>query len=83
MSLALGQNPGYVNSIECGKSFPTMASFFYICEYLGVTPMEFFDSSMESPTQINRTMASVKMLNEEQLVHVCAIVEDPSKSNTG
>ena len=29
MSLSLGQNPGYVNSIESGKALPSMTSFFF------------------------------------------------------
>ena len=33
MSLSIGQNPGYINTIENGKSFPTMVNFFYICDY--------------------------------------------------
>lgn len=32
MSLSIGQNPGYINTIENGKAFPTMQSFFYICD---------------------------------------------------
>ena len=43
MSLSLGQNHGYINSIENGKTFPTMTNFFYICEYLHITPQEFFE----------------------------------------
>ena len=38
MSLSIGQNPGYIRAIECGTTFPTMSNFFYICEYLNVTP---------------------------------------------
>mgnify|MGYP000047537387 FL=1 len=43
MSLSLGQNPGYINSIENNKTFPSMSNFFEICDYLNITPMEFFD----------------------------------------
>ena len=43
MSLSIGQNPGYINNIESGKALPSMSGFFYICEYLGVTPRDFFD----------------------------------------
>ncbi|MBQ2903618.1 MAG: helix-turn-helix transcriptional regulator, partial [Clostridia bacterium] len=43
MSLSIGQSAGYINNIENGVNFPSMTVFFYICEYLGVTPMEFFD----------------------------------------
>ena len=40
MSLSLGQANNYINNIENKKSLPAMQSFFYICEYLGVTPQE-------------------------------------------
>lgn len=39
MSLSLGQNPGYINSIENNKTFPSMSNFFEICDYLNITPM--------------------------------------------
>ena len=44
MSLSIGQNAGYINNIETGKALPSMTSFFYICEYLDITPQEFFDA---------------------------------------
>ena len=37
MSLAIGQNPGYINNIESGKSLPSLPGVFYICDYLGIT----------------------------------------------
>ena len=43
MSLSMGQNPGYINNIESGKSMPSLCGIFYICEYLGMTPKDFFD----------------------------------------
>lgn len=42
MSLSLGQCEGYVNKIENGKTLPSLQNFFYICDYLDVTPKEFF-----------------------------------------
>ena len=50
MSLSLGQANNYINNIENKKSLPAMQSFFYICEYLGVTPQEFFDEGNPYPT---------------------------------
>ena len=44
MSLSMGQNPGYINNIESGKSMPSLSGIFYICEYLGITPKDFFDT---------------------------------------
>ena len=42
MSLSLGQSAGYINNIENGNNLPSLAMFFEICEYLRVTPDEFF-----------------------------------------
>ena len=30
--------------IENKRTMPSMAGFFYICEYFGITPQEFFNS---------------------------------------
>ncbi len=43
MSLSLGQGAGYINNIENGNNLPSMSMFFEICEYLEITPKEFFD----------------------------------------
>ncbi len=43
MSLSMGQNPGYINKVENGKAMPSMEVFFYICEFLAITPSDFFD----------------------------------------
>ena len=40
--MAIGQNSSYINRIENQRAFPSMQGFFYICEYLGVTPGAFF-----------------------------------------
>lgn len=53
MSLSLGQENNYINNIENKKSLPSMPSFFYICEYLGVTPQEFFDEGNANPEALN------------------------------
>lgn len=33
MSLSIGQNPGYINTIENGHSLPSMSAFLSICDY--------------------------------------------------
>ena len=43
MSLSIGQNPVYINNIESGKALPSVLGLLYICDYLQITPMEFFD----------------------------------------
>ena len=43
MSLAIGQNPNYINHIETGNAIPSLSDLLYICEYFGITMSEFFD----------------------------------------
>ena len=76
MSLDIGQNPAYINNIETGKSFPSMMGFFYICEYLEITPMDFFDTSKPNPDQVIRIVEYLKRLNRDQLGHLEAISHD-------
>ena len=42
MSLDLGQNGSYINRIENRKAFPSMQCFFYICDYLQISPAAFY-----------------------------------------
>lgn len=67
MSLALGQNASYINRIENRKAFPSMQLFFYICEYLGITPEDFFSQNSRYPEQLQNLIADLKELNESQL----------------
>ena len=75
MSLSLGQNPGYINNIESGKALPSMSSFFYICEYLNITPSSFFDSETDNPEQLQQLIQKMKKLNEEQLASIENLVD--------
>lgn len=76
MSLSIGQNPGYINTIENGKSFPTMTNFFYIYEYLNITPEEFFDMSSDNPETLKELIENIKLLNSSQLDAVTMIVNE-------
>jgi len=75
MSLSIGQSPGYINNIESGVNYPTMQSFFYICDYLDVSPQEFFDTETENPVRVNELMQAAKGLHDDLLVHLIAIVK--------
>ena len=75
MSLSMGQNPGYINNIESGKSMPSLSSLFYICEYLGITPKDFFDTDTASPSKANELYAIAKGLSNEQLDNLIALAK--------
>ena len=76
MSLSMGQNPGYINNIESGKSLPSLQGFFYICEYLGITPSEFFDLESKNPTKLDAIVKDLKRLNDKQLDTLSTLVKD-------
>ena len=67
MSLSIGQNQGYINHIESGQGTPSLSGIFYICEYLGITPSQFFDFDLKNPEKLNKINEYLKKLNDEQL----------------
>ncbi len=79
MSLSLGQSVNYINTIENKRSFPKMQTFFYICEYLGVTPREFFDFENADPVMNDELMSEIKKLDYKEKEHVLALVRDINK----
>ena len=76
MSLSIGQNVGYINNIETGKALPSMMGFFYICEYFGLEPKEFFDFNNENPKFVNNVSEKLKSLNSKQLEAISVLVDD-------
>ena len=67
MSLSIGQNQGYINHIESGQGTPSLSGVFYICEYLGITPSQFFDFDIKNPEKLNKINEYLKKLNDVQL----------------
>ena len=67
MSLSIGQCSGYISNIENGHSLPSMAVFFYICDYLGVTPCEFFEVENNDPATLSPIFEQIKKLKPEQV----------------
>ena len=68
MSLSIGQNAGYINNI-------------YICEYLDITPQEFFDADAEQPKELSKLISDLKKLNKRQLENIADIVNDLANGN--
>jgi transcriptional regulator with XRE-family HTH domain len=75
MSLSAGQNVNYVNHIENGKMFPSMQAFFSLCEYLNITPQDFFDAEDEQPAKLAALISSLKKLDDTALDHIIGIVD--------
>ena len=79
MSLSLGQADNYINAIENRKTLPSMTSFFYICDYLGITPQEFFDEGNAHPQKLNELIAATRRLDDSSL----ALLVDLAKQLSG
>lgn len=76
MSLSLGQNNSYINQIENRKALPSLQGLFYICEYFGITPQQFFDEGDTFPVQLAELVEELKKLDASTLSHISAIVSD-------
>ena len=67
MSTDLGHSKSYIQSISSGRSMPSLGEFLYICEYLGVTPKEFFDEDMKEPQLVQRLCELTRNMSEADL----------------
>ena len=73
MSLSLGQNNSYINQIENKKTLPSLQGLFYICEYFGITPQQFFDEGDAYPAQLAELVEDLKKLDAASLEHIAAV----------
>ena len=80
MSLSIGQSPNYIRGIEAGENYPSMATFFYICDYLEITPGEFFDTDSTNPTKASKLLELAKSLPDDQLDLLIALTKALKKS---
>lgn len=64
MSLDLGHSSSYIHSIASGRALPSMQEFLYICEYLEITPMEFFNVKRNTTSQQQRAIRYIYELNK-------------------
>lgn len=67
MSYDLGHSRGYINNISSGKTLPSMTEFFAICDYFGITPVEFFDTNQANPKLFGEALTLLSQLDEEDL----------------
>lgn len=76
MSLSLGQSESYINKIENKRTLPSMANFIYICEYLGVTPQDFFNTNTLTPQKSKEIQKEIEKLTASQADHILQVIRD-------
>ena len=67
MSYDLGHSRGYINNISSGKTLPSMTEFFAICDYFGISPVEFFNSKASNPKLSQSVLSALGQLDEDDL----------------
>lgn len=75
MSLSMGQSESYISNIENGHNLPSMSTFFYICDYLKITPQEFFDLESKAPTHLTEITEKLKRLTPDQLSLISRLID--------
>lgn len=75
MSLDLGHSKSYIQSIASGRALPSMSEFLYICDYLDVSPKDFFDPELKDPFLLEQAVSSMKELSNPDLRLLISIID--------
>ena len=75
MSLDLGHSKGYIQGISSGRALPSMYEFLYMCDYLGITPKEFFDSEIKNPAKTERLCRITRNMSDDNMDLLIALAE--------
>ncbi|MCI8513843.1 MAG: helix-turn-helix transcriptional regulator [Lachnospiraceae bacterium] len=81
MSLDLGHSSSYIRSITSGRSLPAMKGFLYICEYLGVTPMEFFNENKATTLTQQKAINYIYTMSDEDVKLLIGFIERLKNAN--
>ena len=74
MSYDLGHSRGYVYNISSGKALPPLKEFLAICDYFEITPQQFFDDTEQNPELVQKAMAGMKQLGEDDMLMLLGII---------
>ena len=80
MGYDLGHSRSYMYNISSGKSLPPLPEFLEICDYLEVTPNQFFDSSIENPALLQTAIEELKKLNDDDLILIIGNIRRLTKN---
>lgn len=75
MSLDLGHSTSYIRSITSGRALPSMSEFLYICEYLGITPMEFFNEGKDTTLTQQKAIEYIYSMSDKDIQLMISFIE--------
>lgn len=74
MSLDLGRNKTYIQSITSDRNLPKMQQFFEICNYFEITPEEFFDQNLHNIPLYHKATDLLKEVDEDDLLAIISVL---------
>ncbi|MCM1132951.1 MAG: helix-turn-helix domain-containing protein [Ruminococcus flavefaciens] len=75
----MGQSEGYINNIENKRTLPSVPMLLYICDYLHISPAQFF-SENDCPAVCLDILSTVKELSPEQQELILKVAEEMRKN---
>lgn len=75
MSTELGHSKSYIQSITSGRALPSLSEFLYICDYLSVTPKDFFDQDITEPLLLRQLINLSQNMSDKDLLALINIAD--------
>lgn len=75
MSTDLGHSKGYIQSITSGRALPSIGEFLYICDYLSITPKDFFDQDIAEPLLLRQLINLSQNMSDKDLLALINIAD--------
>ena len=69
------KNRHLVNLKLYAEAKPSIDEFLYICEYLNVSPRDFFDESQAEPILIQKALDGMRTLSDKDLLSLLSIID--------
>ena len=79
LSLSLGFSSGDINRIENKRALPSLDALYWICDYFGITPEEFFDDGFKNPELIQKAVCGLKELSDEDVLLILNLINRMQK----
>jgi len=79
MSQLVGLNDAYISRIETKERVPSLQALFAICEFLSVTPHEFFDEENPNPALIKKIVDNLKLIDDDGLASILNITNEMAR----
>ena len=73
MSLDLDLSKNYITNITHSYSMPSVTVLLAICNYFGISPMDFFDNELDNPALASRVIKQARKLDDNGLNAVLSV----------